>query len=240
MKIVTQTTLRISLLISAILFFNYMYRLLDTSTHVNNVYHDGHKNIPMSNKFSSTPKKESLKIQPLKGKEHFHTWLMIVYVIFVMFKYKTFNEQMGLYVAFFIIINLSYYPFNCACKEPVGWTCKVNTAPEDERCQQLLKEIQGIDDIVYADLEAIRVSKARVVDTLIKKNFPVFPVPEMPIIPETAFNLPHLPPIGRVMPRIRFSCPMSAKAIWNALKKRVFNKIGKPFRKKKWGKRFRR
>lgn len=238
MNIVTQITLRISLLISSILFFNYMYRLIDASTHVNQQYYDALQ--PRQNSQSDTPQKDNLSQQPLQGKEYFHTWLMIAYLAFVMFKYKTFNEQVGIYLVFFVILNLAYYPFNCACRDPEGWVCKVNTAPNDKKCKELIQEIEQIDVVVNQDLKNIRQSKKKLVDTLINNQFPVYPVPSMPVIPENAFKLPTLPPLKRVMPRIKFSCEISTKVIWNALKKRVFNKIGKPFRKKKWNKRFRR
>lgn len=238
MNIVTQFTLRTSLLISTVLFFNYMYRLIDASSQVGQQYHDALQ--PRQNSHLDTPQKDNVSTQPLQGKEHFHTWLMIAYLAFVMFKYKTLNEQVGIYLVFFVILNLAYYPFNCACRDPEGWVCKANTAPNDKRCKALIQEIEQIDAIVNQDLKNIQLSKKKLVHTLINNQFPVFPVPSMPVIPENAFNLPTLPPLKRVMPRIKFSCDMSADAIWNFLKKRVFNKIGKPFRKKKWGKRFRR
>lgn len=221
MKIVSPRILRMSLLISSILFFNYMYRLISTSSK--------NDNKPITQQSPN-----------LKGKEHFHKWVSLVYIVVMFFKYKTINEQFGLYVGFFILINVAYYPFNCICKDPAGWVCKPNTAPTDPRCQKIIAEIDEMNEIIDRDMAAIKASKTRVFEALVNNLFPVFPVPTIPKLPRKAFNLPHLQSISRVVPRISISCEVSVKAILKALKKRVLNKIGEPIRKKRWGKRFRR
>lgn len=225
MKIVSQRILRMSLLISSIIFFNYMVRLisssskLDTSTNVS---------LPIT-----TP-------EQLKGSEHFHKWLSLVYIVIVMFKYKTFNEQLGLYIAFFVIMNIVYYPFNCVCKDPTGWVCQKDTAPSDPRCQRIINEVKEVNIELDKQMVEVKASKTKVIEALKNNLFPTFPVPYIKKMKDDLFNIPHLQNMNRVVPRVSISCEINIGAILKALKKRVLNKIGKPFRKKRWGKRFRR
>lgn len=203
MQVVSQRILRISLLISSILFFNYMFRLISSTSKVDmssifNVANTSVTSIPIP----------ITTQEQLQGKEHFHKWLSLVYIAVLVFKYKTFNEQLGLYIVFFIIMNVAYYPFNCVCKDPAGWVCKTDTAPSDPRCQKIINEIKEVDDRLNVDIAEIKASKTRVFDAMTNNMFPTFEVPYIEKLNDDAFNIPQLQSMRRLVPHVKFSCPV--------------------------------
>jgi hypothetical protein len=225
MNIVSHNILKLSIFVSILFFSNYMYELLNNTNKISTLSSVGKATSTIGshgfvkNEIPGVEESERIFSSSV-GNGRVHLWLSLIYCLFIFFKYKTINEKLGIYILFFIIMNVVYYPVNCNCKKTRGWMCMNNTHPEDKECGKIINDIKETDTVIKNDMEAIEKSKSLVVDALITSLFPIFPVPQIQKINSDAFNLPHLQTINRLIPPVKISCKISGKTFLNLFKKR--------------------
>lgn len=181
MKIINKSTVRITIIITSLLFFNLMYRFIQQYDYT--LRPSSGMNVSLDD-FERNP-------SYLKGKENTFRYLSYVYLVIFLTAYKTVREQIILFVLFYFIMYLTYLPFNCFCRDSKFWICNKGTKPTDKECQEVYKSVKEVDDIIDRDMVKIREYKTKTYESMLLM-FPILPTYRIKAIPTNIVKIPLL------------------------------------------------
>lgn len=178
----TSTTIKISLAIASVLFFNVLYNFI--INHEHSLHPDSAVELSLDEFENNTT--------DLKGREDTFKHLSYMYALFFLFAYKSIREQIILFILFYLVLYLTYLPFNCFCKDAKFWTCKAGTSPDDEECRKVYESVKKVDDIIERDMKNIREIKTQTYESFLK----------LFIVMENKYSIPNIPDNLLEIPKI--------------------------------------